>query len=57
MADLIRGFLQSESGSTAIEYAVVGVLISVSIIAGATLVGNEVGSLFGDVSSEVAKTN
>ncbi len=57
MADLIRGFLQSESGSTAIEYAVVGVLISVTIIAAVTLVGTEVGSIFTDVSSEVAATN
>lgn len=57
MADLIRSFLQSESGSTAIEYAVVGVLISVTIIAAVTLVGTEVGSIFTDVSSEVAATN
>ena len=57
MADLISGFLRSENGSTAIEYAIVGVLISVSIIAGATLVGSEVGSLFTEVGNEVGNAN
>ena len=44
-------FLQSESGSTAIEYAVVGVLISVTIIAAVTLVRKRKSGPFSPMSA------
>lgn len=36
---LIKRFLADERGTTAIEYAIIGTLVSISIIAGATAVG------------------
>ena len=32
-------FIRTQSGNTAIEYAIVGGIISVAVIAGATLIG------------------
>ena len=48
---LIR-FLHDESGATAIEYALIGVLVSVGIIAAVTVVGGQVSSLFGRVETK-----
>lgn len=49
---LIRSFLCDNSGATAIEYALIGGLISVAIISGATAVGNGIGNLFGTVQNK-----
>lgn len=49
---LIRSFLCDESGATAIEYALIGGLISIAVISGATAVGNGVGNLFGTVNNK-----
>lgn len=49
---LITKFLKSESGATAIEYALIATLISVAIIGGATAVGNNLGTGFNDVAAE-----
>lgn len=38
----------SQGGATAIEYALIAALIAVGIIAGATLVGDEIAALFED---------
>ena len=51
---LIRSFLCDESGATAIEYALIGGLISVAVISGATAVGNGIGNLFGSVNDKYA---
>jgi pilus assembly protein Flp/PilA len=48
---LIR-FLHDQSGATAIEYALIGVLVSVGIIAAVTVVGGQVSSLFGRVETK-----
>ncbi|MGE7369731.1 Flp family type IVb pilin [Neorhizobium sp. NPDC001467] len=49
---LIRAFLCDESGATAIEYALIGGLISIAVISGASALGNGVGNLFGYVTNE-----
>ncbi len=54
MSDVMYRFLRSKSGTTAVEYGVIAMLISVSFIAGALLIGNEVGNMFNDVGSDVA---
>ena len=46
MASLFREFLKNESGATAIEYGLIGTLISVSIIVGASQMGNSLGEIF-----------
>ena len=47
-------FLHDESGATAIEYALIGVLVSVGIIAAVTVVGGQVSSLFGRVETKTS---
>lgn len=49
----ISKFLLSRIGATAIEYALIGTLISVAIIGGASVLGNNVGSTFNNVSALV----
>jgi len=54
MPIILSRFLRCKSGATAIEYGVIGTLISVSIIAAALLVGNEVGNVYNDIGSDVS---
>ncbi len=46
MRALLTQLAQDESGATAIEYGLIGVLISVAIIIGATALGSKLGELF-----------
>lgn len=46
---LLKKFLKSETGATAIEYALIATLISVAIIGGATAVGNNVSTGLNEV--------
>jgi len=39
MVGKVSAFLRNESGTPAIEYAIIGGLVSVAVIAGATLIG------------------
>lgn len=55
MRGLACKFLEDESGATAIEYALIGTLISVAIMVGAGAVGNAVNNLF--MKSGNAMTN
>ena len=43
---LLDKFLRDQSGTTQIEYAVIGALITVAIISGVGAVGNAVGKVF-----------
>ena len=53
MNNLLRRFLQCESGATAIEYSLIASLIGVAIIVGAAALGTSLNSLFNSVSSSV----
>ncbi|MCR9139568.1 MAG: Flp family type IVb pilin [Alphaproteobacteria bacterium] len=57
MPVLLSRFWRCESGATAIEYGVIASLISISIIGGAFLIGNEVGNMYNDIGSEMANAN
>ena len=48
-----RAFIHSQSGTTAIEYALVGGLVSIAIIAGATLIGIGVNQLLLDARAPI----
>jgi len=50
MAKAMVRFLNDEEGATAIEYALIAGLISMGIIAGATLVGTALGAFFTTVA-------
>lgn len=53
MRNLLSRFVADQSGATAIEYSLIGVLIGVAILLGAQLVGNEVGRLFNYTGNKV----
>ena len=54
MKNLLRRFLQCESGATAIEYGLIASLIGVAIIAGAAALGTSLNTLFNGISTTVA---
>ena len=57
MNKVFARFLKDESGATAIEYGLIAALISVALIAGATLVGNELEDVFNEVGTQLSKAN
>ncbi len=48
---LILRFLKDEHGGTGIEYAMIGVLMSVMVISGATTIGTKMNTNFSAVGS------
>ena len=54
MTPLVERFIQNESGTTAIEYALIGVGISVAILTTVQLVGSDVSALYDKVADAVA---
>ena len=51
MTKLLRGFLTDRSGTTSIEYGLIGTLVAVAVIAGAASVGTTINSTFSYVSN------
>jgi pilus assembly protein Flp/PilA len=50
---MIARFLCDERGTTAIEYGLIAVLLSVAIIAAVSAVGTEISGMFGRVDTKV----
>lgn len=57
MQNLIKKFVNDESGATAIEYGLIAALIAVAMIAGATQLGQSIDDKFKDVSDELDKVS
>ncbi len=53
MTKIFARFLKDESGATAIEYGLIAALISVALIAGATLMGDELENTFNYIGGEL----
>ena len=53
MKILVTNFLRDESGTTAIEYGLIGALISVVCIVGMTLVGTQLTAMYTTVSNVI----
>ena len=49
--NLIRGFLQDQNGATSIEYALIGSIVSISIIGGLTQISTDLQEKLINVSS------
>lgn len=49
----MRFFLEDEKGATAIEYGLIVLLLSVSIIAAAATVGTQIAALLNSVSGQI----
>jgi pilus assembly protein Flp/PilA len=54
MKSLISRFVKDESGATAIEYGLIGALISVIIIAAVKLVGSNLSSTFDKIAKNLS---
>jgi pilus assembly protein Flp/PilA len=50
-----KQFLADERGSNAIEYGLIATFIAVAIIGGVKLVGTDLSTLFGTISTELTK--
>lgn len=55
MKNLVTRFANDESGATAIEYGLIAALIAISIIAGATAIGDQLGAKFTRISTEIRR--
>ena len=53
MFNIIRGFLQNESGATAIEYALIASLVAVATVTALTTLGTDLSTSFADVSAKL----
>ena len=53
MKALFSRFAKDESGATAIEYGLIGTLIAVAIIVGATALGTRLNMVFEELSGEM----
>ncbi|WP_338721142.1 Flp family type IVb pilin [Devosia sp. XK-2] len=53
---IMRRFLADQTGTTAIEYALIGTLIGVALLATFTVFGNAVGELFNTQAADTLKS-
>ena len=53
MLRVFRRLLKDDSGATAVEYGLIGTLISLAIVAGASLAGNSIGNTFSNIATAV----
>lgn len=53
LAEMIRSFCKDEIGATAIEYALIGTLIAMVILASVAVLGNGLQGLFNNGTAEV----
>lgn len=51
MPTLMTRFMKNRAGSTAIEYALIGTLVSIAIIGGVALMAGNVGEKFNDTAT------
>ena len=54
MTPLVARFVEDDAGTTAIEYALIGVGISVAILATVQLVGSDVSALYDRIAGVIA---
>lgn len=50
---LVSRFVMDDSGATAIEYSLIAALISIAIISGASLLGNNLNQKFNAIGTKV----
>jgi len=54
--NMFKRFLKDESGATAIEYGLIAGLIAVVIIAGVSLLGENLNSMFDAIGNQIPTT-
>lgn len=55
--NMIKRFINDESGATAIEYGLIAGLVAVAIIAALTALGGSLNNLFSDISDTVSASS
>lgn len=53
MLKLINKFASDENGATAIEYGLIAGLIGLSVVSGATLIGDGIEGIFGEIDDAI----
>ncbi|MBX3583967.1 MAG: Flp family type IVb pilin [Rhizobiaceae bacterium] len=53
MRNLMKNFVNDESGATAIEYGLIAALIALAIMVGAGAVGDNIGAKFNDIAEKL----
>ena len=53
MMCLVKKFYQNEEGATAIEYGLIAGILAVSIVVGASLIGNTINNTFNTLGTAV----
>jgi pilus assembly protein Flp/PilA len=53
----IRNFFKNESGASAVEYGLLVTLIALAIVAGATLLGGNLNTLFNNAAGRLVDPN
>ena len=51
MMGLLRSFARDQRGATAIEYAMIGVIVSIAAVAGLSIIGPTVMAMFTEAGS------
>jgi pilus assembly protein Flp/PilA len=54
--ELIQRFIREEEGVTAIEYGLIAALVAVVIIAGASILGTNLNTLFSFIATKITTT-
>lgn len=57
VSSLLKRFQDDVSGATAIEYALIAGIVSISIISGATSIGTRLAEIFTDVKNGFTKSD
>lgn len=57
MLNLLRRLRRNKNGATAIEYGLIGGLIAVSVIVGASQVGDSLGNVFQGHADTIVEAN
>ncbi len=50
----IRRFVESERGTTSIEYALIAIIVSIVIVGGSTAIGTKLSRTFANVSGNLS---
>ena len=53
MTNLVKNYINDESGATAIEYGLIAALVGVALILGATALGTSINDKFGNVADRI----
>lgn len=56
MPTLMTRFMKNKAGSAAIEYGLIGTLVSIAIISGVALLAGSVGEKFNDTATQFEQT-